>query len=217
MMIGARLIAIVLGYAAGLLQTGYLYGKGHGVDIRTQGSGNSGATNTLRVLGKKAGLVAFLGDFLKAIFAVFVTRLLFRESYPDAVRILELYAGFGTVLGHNFPFYLKFKGGKGIACTAGVILAVCPQAAPVCLLLFIVLVALTRYVSLGSVAVVLVYLVQVIILGQMGWLYMDAVYLPEFYILSACFTAMALWRHRENISRLLNGTENKLGSEKKQG
>lgn len=214
-MIGARLFAIVLGYVFGLLQTGYFYGKSHGVDIRTQGSGNAGATNTLRVLGLKAGLVTFLGDLFKAIFAVLAIHLLFRERYPDAVKVLELYAGFGAVLGHNFPFYLKFKGGKGIACTSGVILAVCPQAAPVCLVLFIILVAATRYVSLGSITVVIAYLIQAVIFGQMGYLSIDAAYLPEFYMVSACFTAMALWRHRANIKRLLNGTENKFGTKKK--
>lgn len=214
-MIGARLFAIVLGYVFGLLQTGYFYGKSHGVDIRTQGSGNAGATNTLRVLGVKAGLVTFLGDLFKAIFAVLVIHLLFRERYPDGVKVLELYGGFGAVLGHNFPFYLKFKGGKGIACTSGVILAVCPQAAPVCLVLFIILVAATRYVSLGSITVVIAYLIQAVIFGQMGYLSIDAAYLPEFYMVSACFTAMALWRHRANIKRLLNGTENKFGTKKK--
>ena len=113
------------------------------------------------------------------------------------------------MLGHNFPFYLKFKGGKGIACTSGMILAVCPLAAPVCLILFIGSIAITRYVSLGSILVVTSYLVQVLIFGHMGYLHIDAAYLPEFYVVSACFTAMALWRHRSNIGRLLHGTENK--------
>ena len=104
-----------MGYCFGLFQTGYIYGEKHGVDIRTQGSGNAGTTNTLRVLGWKAGLITFLGDLFKAIFAVLLIRFIFIGKYPDAVKILELYAGFGAVLGHNFPFYLKFKGGKGIA------------------------------------------------------------------------------------------------------
>ena len=123
--------------------------------------------------------------------------------------VLLLYSGFGVILGHNFPFYLKFKGGKGIACTSGMILAVCPLAAPACLILFIGSIAITRYVSLGSILVVTSYLVQVLIFGHMGYLHIDAAYLPEFYVVSACFTAMALWRHRSNIGRLLHGTENK--------
>ena len=97
------------------------------------------------------------------------------------------------------------------------ILAVCPQAAPLCLALFIGSIALTRYVSLGSILVVITFLIQVIVFGQMGWLAVPAAYLPEFYAVSACFTAMALWRHRANIGRLLHGTENKIGTKKKEG
>ena len=214
-MIGARLIALGIGYVFGLFQTGYIYGKSKGIDIRNEGSGNAGTTSSLRVLGIKAGLITFLGDLFKAIFAVLLVLLLFRNKYPDAVKILELYAGFGAVLGHNFPFYLKFKGGKGIACTSGMILAVCPLAAPICLALFIGSIAITRYVSLGSILVVVSYLVQVIVFGQLGYLRIDAALLPEFYIVSACFTAMALWRHRSNIKRLLSGTENKFALKKK--
>ncbi|MFR5243108.1 MAG: glycerol-3-phosphate acyltransferase, partial [Roseburia sp.] len=161
-----------------------------------------------------AGLITFLGDLFKAIFAVLLIRFIFIGKYPDSVKILELYAGFGAVLGHNFPFYLKFKGGKGIACTSGMILAVCPLAAPICLILFIGSIAITRYVSLGSILVVTSYLIQVLIFGHMGYLHVDTAYLPEFYIVSACFTAMALWRHKANIKRLLTGTENKFGMKK---
>ena len=214
-MIGARLIALGIGYVFGLFQTGYIYGKSKGIDIRNEGSGNAGTTNSLRVLGIKAGLITFLGDLFKAIFAVLLVLLLFRNKYPDAVKILELYAGFGAVLGHNFPFYLKFKGGKGNTRTSGMILAVCPLAAPICLALFIGSIAITRYVSLGSILVVVSYLVQVIVFGQLGYLRIDAALLPEFYIVSACFTAMALWRHRSNIKRLLSGTENKFALKKK--
>ena len=215
-MIVARVIALAIGYVCGLFQTGYIYGRTKGVDIRNEGSGNAGTTNSLRVFGWKAGLITFLGDLCKAILAVVLVKVIFDGSYPDSIKVLELYAGFGTVLGHNFPCYLKFKGGKGIACTAGVILAVCPLAAPICLVLFIGSIAITRYVSLGSILVVIAYLIQVIVFGQMGYLHMEAEYLPEFYIITACFTGMALWRHRANIKRLLNGTENKLGMMKKE-
>lgn len=213
-MITARVIALIIGYVFGLFQTGYLYGKSQGIDIRKEGSGNAGTTNSLRVLGVKAGLITFAGDLFKAIFAVLAVKAIFGNTYPDAIMILELYAGFGAVLGHNFPFYLNFKGGKGIACTSGMILAVFPLSAPICLVLFIGSIAITRYVSLGSILVVVSYLIQVLIFGQMGYLHIDAAYLMEFYIVSACFTAMGLWRHRANIKRLLNGTENKLGMKK---
>lgn len=213
-MIVSRLIAVVIGYAFGLFQTGYLYGKSQGIDIRNEGSGNAGTTNSLRVLGIKAGLITFVGDLFKAILAVLLVHVLFGKTYPQAIKVLDLYAGFGAVLGHNFPFYLKFQGGKGIACTSGMILAVCPLAAPICLILFIGSIAITRYVSLGSILVVCSYLIQVIVFGQRGILGVDQAYLPEFYIVSACFTAMALWRHRANIKRLLTGTENKFGMKK---
>ena len=212
----ARLTALAIGYAFGLFQTGYLYGKSKGIDIRSEGSGNAGTTNSLRVLGVKAGLITFLGDLFKAILAVALVHFLFREKYPQAVKVLELYAGFGAVLGHNFPFYLKFQGGKGIACTSGMILAVCPLAAPFCLFLFITSIAVTRYVSLGSILVVCSYLAQVLLFGQIGYLGVASEYLLEFYVVSACFTAMGLWRHRANIRRLLTGTENKFGVKKEE-
>jgi glycerol-3-phosphate acyltransferase PlsY len=215
-MIVARVFSLAVGYVFGLLQTGYLYGKSKGIDIRNEGSGNAGTTNSLRVLGWKAGLITFLGDLFKAMLAVLVAWAIFHGSYEGGVKVLELYAGFGVVLGHNFPFYLHFKGGKGIAATSGVILAVCPIAAPICLVLFILAVALTRYVSLGSILVVCAYLIQVIVFGQSGYLHLEGALLIEFYIVSACFTVMALWRHRENIRRLLNGTENKFGMKKKE-
>ena len=213
-MIMARVAAVAIGYVFGLFQTGYLYGKSQGIDIRNEGSGNAGTTNSLRVLGPKAGLITFAGDLFKAIFAVLLVKMIFGKTYPDAIKVLELYAGFGAVLGHNFPFYLNFKGGKGIACTSGMILAVFPMSAPLCLLLFIGAIAITRYVSLGSILVVISYLAQVIVFGQMGYLHIEKAYLPEFYVVSACFTVMGLWRHRANIKRLLNGTENKFGMKK---
>ena len=136
-MIIARIIALAIGYCFGIFQTGYFYGKSKGIDIRNEGSGNAGATNSLRVLGWKAGFITFLGDLLKAILAVVIVYFIFRNTYAEQIRLLEIYAGFGAVIGHNFPFYLNFKGGKGIASTSGMILAVCPLAAPICLLLFI--------------------------------------------------------------------------------
>ena len=131
-MILARILALVVGYFFGTFQTGYFYGKAHGIDVREHGSGNSGTTNTLRTLGWKAGAVTFFGDLFKAIIAVLIFYFIYRNTYPQAVKCIELYAGFGAVLGHNFPFFLNFKGGKGIACTSGVILAVCPIASPIC-------------------------------------------------------------------------------------
>ena len=199
-MIGARIAALAVGYVLGLFQTGYIYGKKHGVDIRTQGSGNAGTTNTLRVLGWKAGLVTFAGDLFKAIFAVVIIHFLFIGKYPDSIKLLELYAGFGAVLGHNFPCYLKFKGGKGIACTSGMILAVCPLAAPICLILFIGAVAITRYVSLGSI-------VAIALSPIIMWFFNAR---PAYIIYALIAAVYVIYLHRENIKRLRQGTENKV-------
>ena len=214
-MIGARVIALGIGYLFGLFQTGYLYGKSQGIDIRSEGSGNAGTTNSLRVLGIKAGLITFAGDLCKAILAVLLVKVLFRNAYPDAVKILELYAGFGAVLGHNFPFYLKFKGGKGIAVTAGMILSTDIRIAAVCLIVFIVIVAVTRYVSLGSLVISVLFLVGLVIDGQMGMFGMAQKYLFELYGIGVLFVFSAFIRHRANIGRLRNGTESKISFSKK--
>ncbi|SFG11288.1 glycerol-3-phosphate acyltransferase PlsY [Lachnospiraceae bacterium C7] len=217
-MILGRLVALVIGYVMGNFQTGYLYGKSKGIDIRTCGSGNAGTTNTLRTLGVKAGLITFLGDCFKAVLAIVIVNLIFGKQYPEQIKLLEMYAGFGTVLGHNFPCYLGFKGGKGIACTAGVIIAVCPVAAILCLLVFIAIVAATRYVSLGSIIMISVFLAQVIVFNHLGLLNLpkdNQAVIMEFDIVAACFTIMGIWRHRANIKRLLTGTENKFSMSKK--
>ncbi len=214
-MIVSRIVAIVIGYMIGSFQTGYFYGKSHGIDIREHGSGNSGTTNTLRTLGWKAGAITFLGDCFKTVLAVLVVWLILRNFCGDFVRVIQLYAGFGAVLGHNFPFYMKFKGGKGIACTAGMIVAVCPHTIPICLILFVAVVLITRYVSFGSIVMVFALLIQVILFNYWGILGVPNENTLEFNILTACFTIMAIWRHRQNIVRLINGTENKFGKKAK--
>lgn len=215
MLILERVISLVIGYVFGCFVTGYWYGKSQKIDIRTVGSGNAGTTNTLRSLGWKAGAVTFFGDCFKCVFAMLLVYFIFRNSHAEMVKLLELYAGIGAILGHNFPFYLKFKGGKGIACTAGLILAFCPMEAPICLLVFVAAVGLTRYVSVGSILVVIVFFIQTVLFGRMGWFHLEEGYLTELYILSAVIMLMAIWRHRSNIDRLIHGTENKFSMKKK--
>lgn len=209
-----RLICVIIGYLFGLLQTGYLYGRIHGIDIREYGSGNAGTTNALRVLGKRAGIITYLGDALKAVLAGFVIKLIFKESYPDMIRLLVLYSGMGVVLGHNYPFYLHFKGGKGIAAISGMALAFDWKLAFCMMLLFILVVAITRYVSLGSILMMLFFFGVLVVKGQMGYYQMDQSYLYEVYLVGGVLTLLAIEKHRANIRRLLNGTENKLGSKK---
>ena len=214
MVIAIRLIALVIGYFFGVFQTGYIYGKLHGIDIREHGSGNAGATNTLRTLGMKAGAITFVGDCLKSVAAILLVTYFFGDYFAGDARVLGLYAGLGAVLGHNFPFYLKFKGGKGIACTAGVVMAVCPQAVPSCLAVFGLCLWLTKYVSLGSILMAALFMIQVVEYNFMGALGLPAENVLEYDILAIIFGVMAIWRHKANIGRLLAGTENKVGSKK---
>lgn len=212
-----RLICLVFGYAFGLIQSGYLYGKSKNMDIRQYGSGNAGSTNVLRVMGKKAGAVVFLGDFFKAVIAICLVRLIFgpRGMNSGSVDILCLYTGIGVTLGHNFPFYLKFKGGKGIACMAGIMTAMDIRITLTCFVVFAAVVLFTRYVSLGSILVSITFFAELVIFGQMGSYAVAESHLPEFYLLGAALMCLAVWRHRANIKRLLSGTENKVGAAKK--
>ena len=138
-MVVFRIISALLGYLFGLFPTGVLYGNAHHVDIRSKGSGNTGTTNSLRVLGWKAGVIVFLGDCLKAVAAMVIIWFVAKDRYPDTVKLLKLYAGFGAVLGHNFPFYMKFKGGKGIASSVGIIFTFDWRMVPICAILFFVI------------------------------------------------------------------------------
>lgn len=208
-----RIICLVLGYVFGLFQSGYIYGKCKGIDIRRYGSGNSGSTNALRVMGARAGLIVFLGDFLKTVIPCFLVRLLF-AGRPDYVYVWILYAGFGVILGHNFPFYLNFKGGKGIAATAGIITSLDWRLMLLCLAAFVLIVLATRYVSLGSLIVSAILLVWNVVFGQLGSYGLSPASRPEFYLLSAVIAAMAFWRHRANILRLVRGKENKVSFKK---
>lgn len=204
-----RVICLVMGYVFGLFQTAYFYGKAHGIDIRQHGSGNSGTTNALRVLGTKAGLIVFAGDCIKCILAVVVTRLIFGGSQGDIIYLLCIYAATGAILGHNFPFYMGFKGGKGIAATAGLILSLHPYFIPMGVILFFGTFVLTHYVSLGSLLVYAGFIIEIIVCGQLGIFGLTQVQLYEMYAIAAFLTVMAYWKHRENIGRLLRGEERK--------
>lgn len=209
-----RIISLVIGYCFGLIQTAYLYGRMNHIDIRQHGSGNAGTTNALRVLGKKAGLIVFLGDVLKTIAACVAARLLFGRSHPELAVLYSLYGGLGAVLGHNYPFYMKFKGGKGIAAMAGILIALDWRITLTCLVIFVVTVAVTRYVSLGSLLVVTVFFIEALFFSSRGDYGDMGKQIYEFYILAFILTALPYFKHRANIGRLLKGTENKLGAKK---
>ncbi len=204
-----RFVCLIIGYAFGVFQTAYFYGKAKGIDIRKHGSGNAGTTNTLRVLGTKAGLIVFFGDCIKCILAVTAARLIYGTSCSDVIYLLCIYAAAGAILGHNFPFYMYFKGGKGIAATAGLILSLHPVFIPMVIIVFFGIFAVTHYVSLGSLLIYVGLLTEMIICGQLGLFHMEQVYLNEMYVVTFLLAVMAFWKHRTNIVRLLKGQERK--------
>lgn len=210
-----KVICLAMGYVFGLFQTGYLYSKAHGIDIRNYGSGNAGSTNILRVMGVKPGAIVFAGDASKMILACLLTRVLF-GAQKDVIYLYLLYTGFGVVLGHNYPFYMGFKGGKGIAASAGLLASVDVPVGLVCLAVFVLIVYTTRYVSLGSILVMIIMFIGFTLRCLFGHGYgLNPAYTTEFVIMTALISGMGIWRHHSNIKRLLSGTENKIGSKKK--
>lgn len=220
----ARFVCLVCGYLFGIIQTAYIYGRLHGIDIRQHGSGNSGTTNALRVLGKKAGLIVFLGDLLKGVVACSLTHIILDmvnlPGVSDNKYLFVLYMGFGVVLGHNFPFYMQFKGGKGIAATSGMIIGLWDWRLIVILLaVFIISVAVTKYVSVGSILIMSGFFILYTIFAIMGdYNFAERAKLIESIVVAGVIAGLAIFRHRANIKRLIAGTENKLSfsSDKKE-
>ena len=207
-----RLLCLILGYFFGAFQTAYFYGKMHGIDIRTMGSGNAGTTNTLRVLGTKAGLIVLAGDVLKTVLANTAARLFIisRFTDPSLEYLLVLYTAAGAILGHNFPFYMQFKGGKGIASTFGLMLSIHPWFSPMGFVMFLGAFLISHYVSLGSLLIYAGFVIQMLVMGQTGAFgELSQAILNEMYVIAFLLMAMAYWKHRENIKRLLTGTERK--------
>lgn len=205
-----RIACLLIGYGFGLFQTSYFYGKLQGVDIRTMGSGNAGTTNALRSLGAKAGLITLAGDVLKCILAVLLVSLLFGRSHADILPLLKVYTAFGVIIGHDFPFYMSFRGGKGIAATGGMILAFGDlRLIVLCIGLFIALFFITHYVSLASLSLTTAFFVSMLLLSVRGHFNMTAGQTTEMMILLGIMTVMAYVQHRGNIDRLVHGCERK--------
>jgi len=198
-------LLVVLGaYLLGSIPFGYLVAKAKGIDIRSVGSGNIGATNAMRVLGKPAGIFVLLMDMLKGLAAVWLcTEILQRMNIPAAdLQTARVIAGISVVLGHNYTCWLRFKGGKGIATTGGAFLALAPWAVLVAIVVFILLVLLTKYVSVGSIG-------TAIALPATIWLMTpNDLFLC---IVATLLGLMAIYKHKSNIQRLLAGTENRVG------
>lgn len=188
----------MIGYLLGNFATSYILGKFlKSTDIRQYGSGNAGATNALRVFGIKIAAATFAVDALKGCIAVVIGRAILGEAGG-------LIAGLSAVVGHNWPIFLRFKGGKGIASTIGVVLTVNYLSAIVCFFIGIIIVIKTRFVSLGSIiAMALLPLVGLIIVRPFNL---------HYFIFTVILSVMAIFRHRSNINRLIKGEESKIGS-----
>lgn len=209
-----RLICILTGYICGLFQTGFIVGKIKGIDIREHGSGNAGTTNTLRTLGLKYAIIVLIGDALKCGLAIIITKLVFEDSYGFMLRLLYLYASFGVILGHNFPFYMRFKGGKGIAATAGfIIFGLSPVMTLVGIIVFFSIFFTTHYVSLGSIMLYVALVVCSFVFAGMDfyeWAKQGAGFLyTEYCFVIVIMMILMLIRHKDNIKRLIAGNERK--------
>ena len=200
-----RLICMIIGYCIGCIETAHVVGKLWKVDLRQHGSGNLGTTNALRVLGKKAGAMVFIGDIMKSVIAFLICRAVFKDN----ATVAGLFGSVGAVLGHNYPFYLNFKGGKGIAVMIGMTAALAFTTNPLLALPNAIigfgLAFGTRYVSLGSLGFALCLPISCYLFG----------YEQEVVLIGLGVSLLAFWRHRKNIKNLLNGTENRFGSKKK--
>ncbi|MDR2704972.1 MAG: glycerol-3-phosphate 1-O-acyltransferase PlsY [Planctomycetaceae bacterium] len=189
--------------------------KRHGINIREHGSGNAGATNILRVLGPKAALPVFIFDFLKGLAAVQFIRVTVLDSQvnPELYTGYEIALGICAVVGHIFPIFASFKGGKGVATVAGVLVAISPYPMLLALIVFLVTFLITRYVSLSSIMAAITFPVFVIFL--FGMLLMPEKISITLKCFSLIASAMIIITHRKNIKRLRNGTENKISFRKK--
>jgi glycerol-3-phosphate acyltransferase PlsY len=188
-------IAVLAGYLLGSIPPSFLAGKiARNIDIRQYGSGNAGATNVLRVLGVKAGIAVFLADILKGVLATLIGRWMAGET--GAVL-----AGFAAIVGHNWPVFLNFRGGKGIATSFGVLLVLFPLISAILFVVGVIIIAITGYVSLGSITAAILFPILLVIFGY-DW---------KMVLFGVLVGGLALYRHRSNISRLIEGKENKLG------
>lgn len=198
-------LAYLAAYLIGGIPTSVLAGKLKGIDITKHGSGNAGATNALRVLGTKIGVTVMLIDALKGVIAILAGRWILQAFGNDSSQIYDITLGVTAILGHVFSIYLKFKGGKGVATAAGVYGLLSPMAFAFALFAFIIIVAITRYVSLGSITAALVLLISQLVINYLN----DFKQLP-ILLLTVFVAFFIILKHKQNISRLLNGNENKL-------
>ena len=198
-MMAKILLCLVLGYLIGSLNFAIIYSKLRKDDIRNHGSGNAGATNVLRTYGKLPAAIVFLLDISKGVIAILLVRSVFNGMIYDCAAAL------GAVLGHNFPVYYKFAGGKGVSTSLAVLLTLHYPTALVGVATFIITVLITKYVSLSSILASVAAMIFAFILFKVD----------TFSVFCLIIGVLCIFRHRSNIKRLLSGTENKLGQKRK--
>ena len=200
-------IIFLASYLTGAIPWGFIIGKLKGVDIRNHGSGNIGATNVTRIIGKPWGIFCFAIDFAKGLLPVVIVKILFPSVFflsATQVSIAIILAVMGTVIGHIYPVYLGFKGGKGISTGTGALVAITPLAIVCGLIAWVVVFKAFKYVSLASIIAAIIVSVISFVFSYSG-IYPIYPILLYFIALLALF---AIYKHKSNIKRLLNGTEN---------
>lgn len=201
-----RILCVLIGYGLGCLQFAYILGHLlKGIDIRKYGSGNSGTTNAIRVLGTKIGITTLVLDIIKAVVALVIIALIWGYDQKQ----LLLWGGIGAVLGHNYPFYMQFKGGKGVAATIGIFLAADIRLLVLAGVPALIILATTKYMSLASLTYMLLLVVTTVIF------YVGTPIGIEVILLVFVLSVSGFWRHRSNIKRLIRGEEVKMGQKVK--
>lgn len=201
------ILFIIIAYLLGSIPTSVWVGKRfYGIDVRKEGSKNAGATNTFRVLGKKPGIVVLVIDILKGLLAIYLTKWVTSSDSANWQSYCQILSAIAAVLGHMFPIFAQFKGGKGVATSFGVILGIYPEAAGICALVFLMVFIASQYVSLGAIVAAILFPILVTFIFHQ--------YL-ELKIFSWGLSLLVIYKHKLNIKRLLTGSENKMNIFKK--
>jgi len=203
-------------FLLGSIPFGLLLGKLHGIDIRKHGSGNIGATNVFRTVGKKTGIFCLILDALKGFIPVYAAVALTPDQFTG--QLIEVVTALASILGHNYSPWIGFKGGKGIATTAGAIGGIMPPVAlGLLIVIFIVVTKMTKYVSVGSISTAIALPILTLWGSYHHGKIADGTWNQPLFVFSLIAGTLAVWKHRSNITRLRNGTENKIGQKKEGG
>ncbi len=209
----AYIIMVLIAYAIGSINFSVLISrKMAGFDVREKGSGNAGSTNVLRTVGKKAAALTLVCDILKGVVAVLISLVVGKIAKDCSQAILVEISALAVVLGHTFPIFFEFRGGKGVATSLGLILIINWKIGLICLVFALALMAITRMVSLGSISAAVLFAVLTIFIRESYIVDFEA----SFIIFGILLAAFVIYNHRSNLKRIIAGTENKLSFSKKE-